>query len=96
MLRTLIHLACLGLLLANDHVLAAAETTIEASTVEVASVENDNHGISNNEPHYIDIDVQSRRKDWDVFGVLLMSTLRTVDRRGCFPRMDPLETSFQW
>jgi len=74
MIRSLFRLACAGLFLAGDVVLAAAETAPTTSTFEAASAEN-HRGINHHHHHelrYVDIDTQSRRKDWDVFGVLLM------------------------
>ena len=54
-----------GLLLAGN-VSASTETT---TTIEAQTIDNKP---SFQELHF-DKDVQSRRKDWDIFGVLLMS-----------------------
>ena len=72
-------IASAGLFLAGNLVFAATETTSSSSTLEINSVESRN-GVIDNELHSIDIDAQSRRKNWDVFGVLLMSTLFTVEQ----------------
>lgn len=66
-MRNLFLLACIGLFLAGDFVSATTERTM-TSTIKAKTINND----IDNELHYVDIDSQSRRKDWDLFGVMLM------------------------
>ena len=51
---------------------ATTTTTIDATTA--IEIENSN---TNSDTTIIDMDHQERRKTWDVFGLLLMSTLYT-------------------
>lgn len=55
-----------GLFLAGN-VSASTEST---TTIEAQTIDNE----SSFEELHFDRDVQSRRKEWDMFGVLLMST----------------------
>jgi len=65
-MRSLFHIACASLFLAGVVVSAITEETMTTtSTIEASTVDN-------NELNYIDIESQSRRKNWDVLGVLLM------------------------
>jgi len=75
-MRSLFFLAISSLFLVGDLVSAATEieTAAEAkaasSTIE--AITTDEQKIDYSDLHIVDRDVQSRRKDWDIFGVLLM------------------------
>jgi len=62
-MRSLFILAIVGLFVAGD-IFVSAETTTRTLM--------ESQDIEFQELHYVDMDVQSRRKDWDVFGLMLM------------------------
>ena len=73
-MRSLFLLVSAGLFFAGDFVSAIAATeTSTASSTSTSTIE-----APTKELRYVDRDVQSRRKNWDGFSVLLMSTLRST------------------
>ncbi len=64
-MRSLFILAIASLFMAGDFFVSAeTNTMLESQDTQFQEL------------HYVDMDVQSRRKDWDIFGMMLMSTLR--------------------
>lgn len=65
-MRSLILLVSAGLFFAGDFVSAITETET-TSSISTSTIES-----TTKELHYVDRDVQSRRKNWDGFSILLM------------------------
>ena len=74
-MRSLFLLACATLFLNVDHVSATIDTNSIDNISNINNINNSNNNDhSHNAQHYVDMDTQSRRQNWDVFGMLLMGT----------------------
>ena len=69
-MRNFFFLAVASLFLAGDNFVSASSK--ESVSMEAPKIESEGA-----ELNYVDRDVQSRRKDWDIFSTLLMSTFGT-------------------
>ena len=73
-MRSLFLLACATLFLNVDHVSATIETNSIDNISNINIDHNNNNDHNHNALRYVDMDTQSRRQNWDVFGMLLMGT----------------------
>ena len=73
-MRSLFLLACATLFLNVDHVAATIETNSIDNISNINNINNNDNGHNHNALHYVDMDTQSRRQNWDFFGFMLMGT----------------------